>query len=164
MVSMHERCVSSYPQLLFFALIILCRVYHVSYAYAFFGYIGNTIANGALKQGFRRVIGDAGNRPVPYHPKTAVDTAIVAIWPQHKDNNAYGFPSGHAQSVGYFVAFAHQFLPWRTWHPAWIAAALSIALVLMWSRVVYRRHTATQVLFGFAFGIATFRAFHLFFN
>jgi len=164
MVSMHERCVSSHPQLLFFALIIMCRVYHVSYVYAFFGYIGNTIANGALKQWFRRVIGDAGNRPVPHHPKTAFDTAIVAIWPQYKNNNAYGFPSGHAQSVGYFVAFAYQFLPWRTWHPAWIAAALSIALVLMWSRVVYRRHTATQVLFGFAFGIAFFRAFHLFFN
>jgi membrane-associated phospholipid phosphatase len=161
---MLEQCVSSYPQLLFFALVILCRVYRVSYAYAFLGYIGNSIVNGALKQGFRRVIGDAGNRPVPYHPNTAFDTAIVAICPQYKDTNAYGFPSGHAQSIGYFVAFAHQFLPWRTWHPAWIAAALSIALMLMWSRVVYRRHTATQVLFGFAFGIAFFRAFHLFLN
>ena len=159
MVSMHERCVSSYPQVLFFALLILCHVHHVSYAYAI-GYIGDSIVNGVLKQGFRRAIGDAGSRPVPHQPTNALDAAIVAIWPEHKNNTAYGFPSGHAQSVGYFAAFVHQFLPWRTWHPGWIAAALSIALALVWSRIAFRRHTATQVIFGFAFGVATFRAFH----
>jgi membrane-associated phospholipid phosphatase len=161
---MYERWISSYPQLLFFALVILCRVYHVSYAYAFLGYIGNSIVNSVLKQGFRHVIGDVGNRPVPHHPKTAVDTVFASIWPQYKNNNSYGFPSGHAQSVGYFVAFVHQFLPWKTWHPGWIAAALTIAVMLMWSRVVFRRHTVTQVVFGFAFGVATFRAFHWVFN
>jgi membrane-associated phospholipid phosphatase len=164
MSSAYKLCISLYPQMLFFVLIILCRVTRVSYAYAFLGYIGNSFVNCGLKQVFRHMIGDAGNRPVPHYPTTALDSAVITIWPQYKNNNAYGFPSGHAQSVGYFVAFAHQFLPWRTWHPVWIAAALSIALVLMWSRVVYRRHTATQVLFGFAFGIAFFRAFHLFLN
>jgi membrane-associated phospholipid phosphatase len=160
MGSMHERWVSSYPQLLFFALVILCRVTNVSYAYAFLGYIGNSVVNGGLKQVFRHMIGDAGNRPVPHSPSTVFDAAVVAIWPEYKNNNAYGFPSGHAQSVGYFVAFAHQFLPWRTWHPVWIAAALAVAAGLMWTRVAFRRHTAVQVLFGFAFGVITFRAFH----
>lgn len=159
-----EKCISSYPLLLFFALIILCRAYHVSYAYAFLGYIGNSVVTGGLKQLFRHTIGDAGNRPVPHHPANFFDDIIVAVWPEHRNNCAYGFPSGHAQSVGYFVAFAHQFLPWRTWHPAWIAAALSILLLLMWTRIAFRRHTAVQVLFGFAFGIATFRAFHWIFR
>jgi|688.fasta_scaffold49296_4 membrane-associated phospholipid phosphatase len=161
----YEQCISSYPQLLFFALIILCHAYHVSYAYAFIGYIGNSIVNSVLKQGFRSIIGDAGNRPVPYSAAAGLfDSKIIAVWPEHKNNSAYGFPSGHAQSVGYFVAFAHQFLPWRTWHPAWIAVALSISLMLMWTRIAFRRHTAVQVLFGFAFGVATFRAFHWGFN
>jgi len=157
----YRKCISAYPQILFVALIILCHVYRVSYAYAFIGYIGNSIVNGVLKQGFRYAIGDAGNRP---DPTNTFDDAVAAMWPEYKNNNAYGFPSGHAQSVGYFVAFAHQFLPWRTWHPVWIIAALAIALTLMWSRIAFRRHTATQVLFGFAFGVATFRAFHCIFR
>lgn len=156
----YETCISSYPQLMFFVLIALCYKYHVSYAYAFIGYIANSIVNGGLKQLFRHAIGPAGNRPVPYHPANAFDAAITSIWPEHKNNNAYGFPSGHAQSVGYFVAFAHQFLPWRTWHPAYIVAALAFTMYLMHTRIVFRRHTAVQVLFGFAFGVATFRAFH----
>ena len=160
----YEKCISSYPQILFFTLLILCHVYHVSYAYALIGYIGNSIVNGVLKQGFRHAIGDAGRRPVPYHPTNAFDDAVLAIWPEYKNNNAYGFPSGHAQSVGYFVAFVHQFLPWRTWHPACIIAALAVALTLMWSRIAFRRHTATQVLFGFAFGVMTFRAFYWIFR
>ena len=160
----YEKCIGLYPQLIFFVLLILCHVYHVSYAYALIGYIGNSVVNGVLKQGFRYAIGDAGNRPVPYHPANTFDDAVATIWPAHKNNNAYGFPSGHAQSVGYFVAFVHQFLPWRTWHPVWIIAALAVALILMWSRITFRRHTATQVLFGFAFGVATFRAFYWIFS
>lgn len=160
----YEKCIGLYPQLILFVLLILCHVYHVSYAYALIGYIGNSIVNGVLKQGFRHAIGDAGNRPVPYRPTNTFDDAVATIWPAHKNNNAYGFPSGHAQSVGYFVAFVHQFLPWRTWHPVWIIAALAVALALMWSRIAFRRHTATQVLFGFAFGVITFRAFHCIFR
>lgn len=159
MTPMHDNCISSYPHLLFFALIAMCHAYHVSYAYAFIGYIGNSIVNGGLKQGFRHMIGDAGSRPVPYHPFNAFDNAITALWPEHKNNSAYGFPSGHAQSVGYFMAFVHRFLPWRTWHPVWVVAALAFALCLMYTRIAFRRHTAVQVLFGFAFGVVTFRAF-----
>ena len=157
--SMYKKCISSYPKILFFVLLALCYMHHVSYAYAFIGYIGNIIVNGVLKQGFRRAIGDAGNRPVPYHPANSFGRAIATLWPEHKNNCAYGFPSGHAQSVGYFVAFAHQFLPWRTWHPVCIVAALAVAAHLMHTRIAFRRHTAVQVLFGFAFGVATFRAF-----
>ena len=156
----YKNCISSYPIVFFFVLIILCYVYHVSYAYAFFGYIGNSIFNLGLKQMFRHVIGDAGNRPVPYIPSNPFDDAVAVIWPQHKTNNAYGFPSGHAQTVGYFMAFAYQFLPWKTWHLGWIVAALSISAWLMHTRIAFRYHTAVQVLFGFVFGVATFSAFH----
>ena len=68
--------------MIFFVLLILCHVHHVSYAYAFIGYIGNSIVNCVLKQGFRHAIGDAGNRPVPHHPTNPFDDAFVAIWPE----------------------------------------------------------------------------------
>jgi membrane-associated phospholipid phosphatase len=160
MKSTYEKCMGSYPQALFFVLILLCYVYRVSYAYAFVGYIGNSIINGILKQTFRALIGDAGSRPVPHHSTGPFDDVIAAVWPEHENNTAYGFPSGHAQSIGYILAFVHQFLPWRSWHPAGIIATLGIAAFLMYTRIYYKRHTLVQVLFGFLFGVATFRAFH----
>ena len=149
-----EKIISSYPQVLFVALIVLCRVYRVSYLYVV-GFGANFVANCGLKLFFRRVMGSAGNRPVPYEtPNALVPFMHDAI----RTANAYGFPSGHAQTVGYFLAFAHRVLPWRTWHPAWIVAALLAAAWLMWTRVAFQRHTPVQVLFGFAFGVAVFQA------
>jgi len=167
MGSIYEKCISSYPQMLFIALLILCHVYKISYAYAF-GYLVNVPINLGLKLLFRAIIGDAGNRPIPYHAINTFatfDTFVKLVSPTTIRNaDAYGFPSGHAQTVGYFVAFAHQFLPWRTWHITYIIAVLFIALLLMYTRIAFRRHTAVQVLFGFAFGVAVFRAFHLVFH
>lgn len=147
MFSMHEKIISSYPQLFMIVIIILCHMYQISYAYAI-GYIVNIAVNYGLKIGFRGLMGDAGNRPIPYpiQINSFMDRATT-----------YGFPSGHAQSVGYFLAFAHQFLPWRSWHPGWIVAALIAAAWLMHTRVAFRRHTPTQVLFGFVFGVLVFR-------
>jgi membrane-associated phospholipid phosphatase len=148
-----EKIISSYPQVLFVALIVLCRVYRVSYLYVV-GFGANFVANCGLKLFFRRVMGSAGNRPVPYETHNALVPFTI------RSANAYGFPSGHAQTVGYFLAFAHRVLPWRTWHPAWIVAALLAAAWLMWTRVAFQRHTPVQVLFGFAFGVAVFQAVH----
>ena len=159
-MSTYEKYISAYPQVLFLIILIICYVYHVSYVYAFIGYFGNTIINNVLKQVFRYTIGESGARPTPYQYVTRFDNAIVELWPQYINNISYGFPSGHAQSVGYFMAFAHKFLPWRTWHPAYIVVALVVAMYLMHTRIVFQRHTAIQVLFGFAFGVITFKVFN----
>ena len=151
MFSMYEKIISSYQQMLMIVIIILCHMYQISYTYAI-GYIVNIGVNSGLKIGFRGLMGDAGNRPIPYpipYPiqiSSFIDRATT-----------YGFPSGHAQSVGYFLAFAHQFLPWRSWHPGWIVAAVIAAAWLMHTRIAFRRHTPIQVLFGFVFGILVFR-------
>jgi membrane-associated phospholipid phosphatase len=107
--------------------------------------------NYGLKTGFRSIMGDAGNRPMHYPVQT---NSLVGR------ANAYGFPSGHAQSVGYFLAFAHQFLPWRAWHPGWIVAAVLVAAWMLHTRVAFRHHTVIQVLFGFGFGVLVFRLLH----
>ena len=160
MSSSYKNYISAYPQMLFFGLIAMCRAYNVSYAYAFIGYICNVIVNFWLKHVFRIAIGDAGKRPAPCHfSHNPLDKVIISMYPSYKDARAYGFPSGHAQAVGYFMAFAHRFLPWRKWHWGWIVAALLTAAWLMYTRIAFRCHTAVQVLFGFAFGIATFLAF-----
>ena len=147
MFSMYENIISSYLQMFMFVIIALCHMYQISYAYAI-GYIVNCGVNYGLKIGFRSFMGDAGNRPIPY--PIQINSLIDRP-------STYGFPSGHAQSVGYFLAFAHQFLPWRSWHLGWIVAFLIAAAWLMYTRVAFRRHTSTQVLFGFVFGILVFR-------
>jgi membrane-associated phospholipid phosphatase len=126
----------------------------VSYLYVL-GFGANLVANCGLKLFFRRVMGSAGNRPVPYETHNAIQPAVYGAI---RSANAYGFPSGHAQTVGYFVAFAHRVLPWRAWHPAWVVAALLAAAWLMWTRVEFKRHTPVQVLFGFTFGVAVFQS------
>ena len=148
----YEQWMNAYPQVLFVALIISCRLHNVSYIYAL-GYLLNTLVNCGLKLFFHGTIGSAGNRPVPYRSPTPFNIGFIDC------ANRYGFPSGHAQSVGYAVAFAHQVLPWRSWHPAWVLAGVLVAAWLLWTRVAFRRHTVTQVLFGFAFGVAWFAAF-----
>ena len=154
MVSTYEQWMNAYPQVLFVALIVLCRVYNVSYMYVL-GYLLNTLVNCGLKLFFHSTIGSAGNRPIPYRSPNPFMGNLDFI----DCANRYGFPSGHAQSVGYVVAFAHQVLPWRSWHPAWVVAGALAAAWLMWTRVAFRRHTVIQVLFGFAFGLAWFAAF-----
>jgi len=151
MNAIYKKCMGLYPQLLFIAIIALCHVRQISYAYAI-GYIVNDCVNYGLKTGFRSVMGDAGNRPMPYYPVQPHSLGGRA--------DAYGFPSGHAQSVGYFLAFAHQFLPWRAWHPGWIVAAVLVAAWLLHARVAFRRHTGIQVLAGFGFGVLVFRLLH----
>ena len=154
MSQLYEKCISSYPLVLFIALVVLCNVFRVSYLYAA-GFGVNLLVNCGLKLFFRRAMGSAGNRPVPYEtPNALVPFMHDAI----RTANAYGFPSGHAQTVGYFVAFAHRVLPWRAWHPAVVVAALLAAAWLVWTRVAFRRHTPVQVLFGFAFGVAVVQA------
>lgn len=151
MYAKYKKCIELYPYMLFILILALCHARQISYAYAI-GNIINTCVNFGLKTGFRSLIGDAGNRPIPYHVQTnsLIDQA-----------NTYGFPSGHAQSVGYFVAFVHQFLPWREWHPVWIISAWMIAGWLLYTRVAFRRHTIIQVLAGFGFGILVFQLIHL---
>ena len=155
MSSVHETCFSSYPYILFFVLITLCYKYHISYVYAG-GYLINFMANYCLKLFFIQMIGSAGNRPIPYHPANPLNVLTSAVGKA----DAYGFPSGHAQSVGYFLAFINQFLPWKAWHPGWLVATFIVAIWLLYTRVVFRRHTPIQVLFGFMFGVAVFQAFH----
>lgn len=157
MSQLYEKCINVYPQMLFFVLIVLCRVYSVSYVYVV-GYLLNSVVNCALKLFFHSTIGPAGNRPVPYVSPTPLCQIFGRKMELFESANRYGFPSGHAQSVGYVVAFAHRVLPWRAWHPAVVVAALLAAAWLVWTRVAFRRHTPVQVLFGFAFGVAVFQA------
>ena len=56
----------------------------------------------------------------------------------------FGMPSGHAQNVGFSVAFV-----WMALHNMWITAAYTgLALNTMFQRVKYKNHTIMQVLVG----------------
>lgn len=152
---MYKKYMELYPEILLIVIIALCHARQISYAYAI-GYIINVCVNLALKIGFQAFMGDAGNRPSgPYliQSNSLIDRA-----------NSYGFPSGHAQSVGYFVAFVHQFWQWSAWHPIWIVAGLMIVSWLLHTRVAFQKHTIVQVLSGFGFGILVFQLVHSWFR
>lgn len=148
MGSVYEKCMNAYPLVLFAALVGVCMSRRLTYLYAV-GYAANTVANYGLKLFFRQVIGPIGNRPL---------TPILLIGNSVRNADSYGFPSGHAQSVGYFLAFAHHVLPWRSWHAV---IGLLLAAWLLHARVAFRRHTPVQVIAGFAFGAAFFHAFRV---
>jgi membrane-associated phospholipid phosphatase len=156
MGSVYEKCMNSYPLVLFAALIGVCMSRRLTYLYAV-GYAANTVANYGLKLFFRQLIGPIGNRPLPYRPHNPL-TPIPLIGNSVRNADSYGFPSGHAQSVGYFLAFAHHVLPWRSWHAV---IGLLLAAWLLYTRVAFRRHTPVQVIAGFAFGAAFFHAFRV---
>lgn len=159
MNSTYENAISAYPQLLFFVVLVLCYVKNISYAYAFIGYIGNSIVNVVLKQMFRNLIGDAGKRPIPHYSTNVFDKFISLGWSKYNEAVSYGFPSGHAQSMGYYLAFVYHFFPWKSWNPLANAAHLIIAGYLIHTRILFMQHTFIQILFGFLFGVMVFYAF-----
>ena len=68
---------------------------------------------------------------------------------KYKGVQAYGMPSGHAQSVGYSCIFLYLL----TGLSYWLYIAIFIALLTCIQRWKYRRHTIEQIIVGFLVGI-----------
>lgn len=62
----------------------------------------------------------------------------------YKDIESYGMPSGHASAVGFSVIYL--FLVKS--HSIWLPVSIFIAILTMYQRVKYRRHTIEQVFAG----------------
>lgn len=62
---------------------------------------------------------------------------------------AYGMPSGHAQSVSYSCVFMYML----TGLSYWLYIAAFIAILTCFQRWKYRRHSIEQIIVGILFGI-----------
>ena len=68
-------------------------------------------------------------------------------------SKSYGFPSGHSQIAGYFMAFIYNNF---TKNYYILIPSLIYSLYSAYSRVLLGCHTIQQVIFGYSFGIISY--------
>ena len=77
--------------------------------------------------------------------------------PHLQDAGGYSFPSGHTSGslvvYGMLAYLCLRLLPPR-WHLASVLLASALAFSIGWSRVILQVHWASDVVAGFAFGVA----------
>tara|TARA_Y100001958_G_scaffold118574_1_gene85626 strand:+ start:336 stop:875 length:540 start_codon:yes stop_codon:yes gene_type:complete len=114
------------------------------YAYLFFWQALNYALNEILK----RLIQE---------PRPA-DIAYINTWDSAPNIGPYGMPSGHAQQVvseTTFIALAFK-------NPFATFVATCIALLTMYQRYIYQKHTILQLAVGSIVGIITGSSFYIF--
>jgi len=117
-------------------------------------YIVGGVANLYLNWGLKALIRD----PRPPHPLPMILFPVDPSRPVTTDTHyyvgleKYGFPSGHAQLVFYALAFLYfiQRRITRVW-----TLCLLVAILTLYQRLKYRRHTVEQLLAGVLVGTLT---------
>jgi membrane-associated phospholipid phosphatase len=113
------------------ALIFNQHVYFIVYIIVF---ILNRLVNNYLKQIFKQ--------DRPKNPKKFLDDDQFS-------KKKYGMPSGHTQLTFFSVMYAY--LVTNKFYP-WILLLLSIAIIVIYERLVFRNHTLAQLISGALFG------------
>lgn len=120
-------------------------------------YLLNGQINYFLKQGFKYVMGDdefpiigTGTRPngainCGNFRDNFFDKNIVP-----GPTTSYGFPSGHAQSCGFFATFIHSYF---RHNPLIYYPFILYSLYIPYTRLEFGCHTIQQVIFGYICGI-----------
>ena len=70
-----------------------------------------------------------------------------------KISTSYGFPSGHSQSAGFFMAFIYKFFKNDKMI---LYLSLVYSLYIPYTRVQLGCHTIQQTIFGYIFGVIVF--------
>ena len=86
------------------------------------------------------------------------DIAYINTWDSAPNIGLYGMPSGHAQQVvseTTFIAIAFK-------DPLNTVVSLSIALVTIYQRYIYQKHTVMQLIAGSVVGFITGSLFYIF--
>ena len=142
-------------------MFVLCQKYNISLVYLLKFKFSIFLLNPFLKNIiFRPLIGNKtlpiigrGMRPdgaknCSFIRDDLFDTSIIS-----KISTSYGFPSGHSQSAGYFMAFIYKYFKNNN-----IIFYLSLlySLYIPFTRVQLGCHTIQQTIFGYIFGIIIF--------
>jgi membrane-associated phospholipid phosphatase len=142
-------------------LLILLYFNNISYNYIFKLFINDLIINKTLTNLiFKPLI---GNKTIPIlgtgiRPPGAMNcgsfrdnlfnsTIIPSI------SKSYGFPSGHAQTMGYFMTFIYSHF--RN-NPLIFLPFLLYSIYISYTRVQLGCHTVQQVIAGYIFGILSY--------
>jgi len=117
---------------------------HDIYAYLFLWQALNYALNEILKQLIQQP-----------RPK---DIAYINTWDSLKNIGPYGMPSGHAQQVvseATYIALAFQ-------NPLATFASTCIAMLTVYQRYIYQKHTLMQLVVGSIIGAITGSTFYIF--
>ena len=142
-------------------ILILSYTYNISYNYIFKLLINNIILNRILKNIiFKPLI---GNKNIPIlgigiRPPGAINCG------QFKDNlfnskiipsisKSYGLPSGHSQTMGYFMTFIYSHFRNK---PLIFLPFLLYSIYIPYTRVQLGCNTVQQVIIGYIFGILSY--------
>ena len=149
---------------LMITMYFLCKNNNLSYIYLLKFKLSVFLLNPFLKNGiFKPLIGNKtfpiigrGTRPdgaknCSFIRDNLFDNKIVS-----KISTSYGFPSGHSQSAGFFMAFIYKYF--RNDNVIFYLSLL-YTLYIPYTRVQLGCHTIQQTIFGYIFGIIIFHLF-----
>jgi hypothetical protein len=128
------------PPILFIITVYYLLDIHIYLFIFLFGSLINCCINMFLKQIFRE--------PRPQYPIQFIDSNDLI------GNNYYGLPSGHAQSVFFSLTFFYEVIKSSSnYDHIFILYIMScIAVLTLYQRWKYRRHTVKQLLIGSVVG------------
>ena len=124
-----------YGPVILFAITFYCVINRTPYLIAFvFGSIINIFINKIIKITIRE--------PRPRNQIPFIDEELIGT-------EQYGFPSGHAQSSFFSLAF----LAFANGPPLTIYFMTFLCAITLYQRYIYRRHTIKQLVSGSIIGI-----------
>jgi membrane-associated phospholipid phosphatase len=128
------------PFILFFSTVFLLWNKNNALIYYLVGFCLNSILNVFLKLLIRQ--------PRPSDDKQKFDLALDKgrrfLFDSGIPYDVFGMPSGHSQSVAFTTVFVLMTIP----NNAFRMFCVAIALITLWQRVQYNRHTIMQVTVG----------------
>lgn len=127
--------IGHYGPPILFALTFYSLFHRHIYVFIFlFGSIFNSLLNMLLKQIFRE--------PRPNNPLVFIDSNDLI------GNNYYGLPSGHAQSAMFSLTFMYLTINTSSNFVMTLYIMSCIAVITLYQRWKYRRHTIKQLIIG----------------
>ena len=152
------------PYIMLIIVSILCYVYKLPYTYPIKFLLNGAVSNRILKNYIFKPL--LKNNSYPFigtgiRPKNAMNCGIFRDnffdnKREIKISSSYGFPSGHSQSAGYFMAFIHKYFKNS---PIIYYSSLIYSIYIPYTRIILNCHTIQQIISGYIFGIITFYLF-----
>jgi membrane-associated phospholipid phosphatase len=150
----------AFPIILFIINLVLSISYKLPF-YNIFNFYFNFKINNFLKNNvFKKIMGNSKLQILGYgkRPNGAMNCGnfrndFFNSSIKSKLSKSYGFPSGHSQTAGYFIAFIYNNFNNNYYI---LIPSLIYSIYSAYSRVTLGCHTIEQVIFGYLFGIISY--------
>jgi len=128
--------------------ILLCLGSYIMWKSMQWIYLSTFIIGFFLNDLLNRIIKAIVQEPRPPNP---INNGNYDDWTKTKSVQKYGMPSGHAQGAFYCASFLY----FLTKSINVIIGSITLSIITLLHRYIYRKHTAKQLLVGSTIGILT---------